>query len=443
MIKDKYADEIIDILNESGYEAYYVGGCVRDALLGVQPGDFDITTNAKPDETAEVFSQKGYRIVETGLKHGTISIICDKRPYEVTTFRVDGEYVDGRHPESVRFVSSLREDLARRDFTVNAMAYHPKMGIVDYFGGQEDIVKRVIRCVGEPVKRFEEDALRILRALRFAGRLGFSIEERTSAAVNECRELLKKISAERIYSELCNILLTDSAADILEKYVDVFGVFIPELMMMVGFEQKTKWHVYDVFKHTMVALKNSPKDLIVRLAVLFHDVGKPHVCVEDAEGFRHFRGHQKVSCELAGEILRRLRADNKTRERVCKLILHHDDRIPVEETAVLRLMRRMGEDTIRSIEVEKADNSAQNPDMVYGRFVDLGKIEKLYEKLKKKDDLCLKLSDLDISGSDVISCGVKAGPKVGEVLEALLEEVIEKRLPNEKEALVEFVKNHF
>ena len=177
--------------------------------------------------------------------------------------------------------------------------------------------------------------------------------------------------------------------------------------------------------------------------MLFHDVGKPHVCVEDAEGFRHFRGHQKVSCELAGEILRRLRADNKTRERVCKLILHHDDRIPVEETAVLRLMRRMGEDTIRSIEVEKADNSAQNPDMVYGRFVDLGKIEKLYEKLKKKDDLCLKLSDLDISGSDVISCGVKAGPKVGEVLEALLEEVIEKRLPNEKEALVEFVKNHF
>lgn len=443
MIKDKYADEIIDILNESGYEAYYVGGCVRDALLGVQPGDFDITTNAKPDETADVFSQKGYRIVETGLKHGTISIICDKRPYEVTTFRVDGEYVDGRHPESVRFVSSLREDLARRDFTVNAMAYHPKMGIVDYFDGQEDIGKRVIRCVGEPVKRFEEDALRILRALRFAGRLGFSIEERTSAAVNECRELLKKISAERIYSELCNILVTDSAADILEKYVDVFGVFIPELMMMVGFEQKSKWHVYDVFKHTMVALKNSPKDLIVRLAVLFHDVGKPHVCVEDAEGFRHFRGHQKVSCELAGEILRRLRADNKTRERVCRLILHHDDRIPVEETAVLRLMRRMGEDTIRSIEVEKADNSAQNPDMVYGRFVDLGKIEKLYEKLKKKDDLCLKLSDLDISGSDVISCGVKAGPKVGEVLEALLEEVTEKRLPNEKEALVEFVKNHF
>ena len=443
MIKDKYADEIIDILNESGYEAYYVGGCVRDALLGVQPGDFDITTNAKPDETAEVFSQKGYRIVETGLKHGTISIICDKRPYEVTTFRVDGEYVDGRHPESVRFVSSLREDLARRDFTVNAMAYHPKKGIVDYFGGQEDIGKRVIRCVGEPVKRFEEDALRILRALRFAGRLGFSIEERTSAAVNECRELLKNISAERIYSELCNILVTDSAADILEKYVDVFGVFIPELMMMVGFEQKSKWHVYDVFKHTMVALKNSPKDLIVRLAVLFHDVGKPHVCVEDAEGFRHFRGHQKVSCELAGEILRRLRADNKTRERVCKLILHHDDRIPVEEAAVLRLMRRMGEDTIRSIEVEKADNSAQNPDMVYERFVDLSKIEKLYEKLKKKDDLCLKLSDLDISGSDVISCGVKAGPKVGEVLEALLEEVTEKRLPNEKEALVEFVKNHF
>lgn len=441
MIKDKYADEIIRILNKNGYEAYYVGGCVRDAILGLIPHDFDITTSAKPEETAQTFRNMGYNVVETGIKHGTVTVICDKKPYEVTTFRMDGKYSDSRHPESVEFVTSLREDLARRDFTVNAMAYHPEIGVVDYFGGQDDLKSKIIRCVGEPVKRFEEDALRILRALRFAGRFNFTIEEKTSKAVKECRGLLKNISAERIFIEFCGILVSADASDIVRRYIDVIGVFLPELLPMIGFEQKSRWHIYDVFEHTMVALNNSPRDLITRLAVLFHDVAKPLVCTEDAEGFRHFKGHQKEGSNIADIVLKRLKADNGTRKRVCNLILHHDDRIPAQEVSVLRLMRRMGEDTQRAIDVEKADHSAQNQLMVSARFDELIEIENIYRDLHNAKDLCINLSDLDISGNDIIACGVEKGRKVGEILNILLDEVIEKRLPNEREALVDFVKN--
>lgn len=439
MIYDKNANEIIYTLNKNGYEAYYVGGCVRDALLGIKPCDFDITTSAKPEETSAIFRRAGYTVIETGIKHGTVSVIFDKKSYEVTTFRVDGKYSDSRHPVSVEFVSSLKEDLARRDFTVNAMAYHPKTGIFDFFGGREDLKNKFIRCVGEPVKRFEEDALRILRALRFASRYDFTIEENTSNAIKQCKALLDNISAERIYSELCGILINSSCAKFFRNYVDVFAVFIPEILPMVGFAQKSRWHIYDVFEHTMVALENTPDDLIVKLTVLFHDMGKPIVFTEDEQGFRHFKGHQKVSCEIAEKILRRLKADNKTRERVCRLVLHHDDRIPLDETAALRLIRRMGEDALRAIYVEKADNLGQNPVMVSKRYSELIELQKMVEKLIKNDEACIYLSDLAISGKDVIACGIKPGPRVGEVLNILLEEVTEKRLPNEREALVDFI----
>ena len=434
------ADEIIRILNKNGYEAYYVGGCVRDALLGDKPHDYDFTTSAKPEECCEVFRSAGYSVIETGIKHGTVSVVLNKKVYEVTTFRSDGEYADNRHPQSVEFVSSLREDVARRDFTINAIAYHPEKGIIDFFGGKQDLNDKVIRCVGEPVKRFEEDALRILRALRFAGRLSFTIEEKTSKAVKQCKGLLKNISAERIYSELCGILKTPKCADIIREYKDVFGVFMPEILDMVGFEQKSRWHVYDVFEHTMVALENTPNDILIRLAILFHDMGKPHVCTEDEQGFRHFKGHQKVSCEIARNILKRLKADNDTIQRVCNLVLHHDDRISAEESAVLRLMRRMGEDTERSIYVEKADHSAQNQNMVAKRCVELLEIENLYKKIKSDKDSCVFLTDLEISGKDVIACGVSEGKQIGEILNALLEEVTEKRLPNKREALINYVK---
>ena len=439
MIYDKNANEIIYTLNKNGYEAYYVGGCVRDALLGIKPCDFDITTSAKPEETSAIFRRAGYTVIETGIKHGTVSVIFDKKSYEVTTFRVDGKYSDSRHPVSVEFVSSLKEDLARRDFTVNAMAYHPKTGIFDFFGGREDLKNKFIRCVGEPVKRFEEDALRILRALRFASRYDFTIEENTSNAIKQCKALLDNISAERIYSEFCGILINSSCAKFFRNYVDVFAVIIPEILPMVGFEQKSRWHIYDVFEHTMVALENTPDDLIVKLTVLFHDMGKPIVFTEDEQGFRHFKGHQKVSCEIAEKILRRLKADNKTRERVYTLVLHHDDRIPLDETAALRLIRRMGEDALRAIYVEKADNLGQNPVMVSKRYSELNELQKMVEKLIKNDEACIYLSDLAISGKDVIACGIKPGPRVGEVLNILLEEVTEKRLPNEREALVDFI----
>ncbi|MBR5785576.1 MAG: CCA tRNA nucleotidyltransferase [Clostridia bacterium] len=439
MIYDKNANEIIYTLNKNGYEAYYVGGCVRDALLGIKPCDFDITTSAKPEETSAIFRRAGYTVIETGIKHGTVSVIFDKKSYEVTTFRVDGKYSDSRHPESVEFVSSLKEDLARRDFTVNAMAYHPNTGIFDFFGGREDLKNKFIRCVGEPVKRFEEDALRILRALRFASRYDFTIEENTSNAIKQCKALLDNISAERIYSEFCGILINSSCAKFFRNYVDVFAVIIPEILPMVGFEQKSRWHIYDVFEHTMVALENTPDDLIVKLTVLFHDMGKPIVFTEDEQGFRHFKGHQKVSCEIAEKILRRLKADNKTRERVYTLVLHHDDRIPLDETAALRLIRRVGEDALRAIYVEKADNLGQNPVMVSKRYSELNELQKMVEKLIKNDEACIYLSDLAISGKDVIACGIKPGPRVGEILNILLEEVTEKRLPNEREALVDFI----
>ena len=434
------ADEIIRILNKSGYEAYYVGGCVRDSLLGNMPHDYDFTTSAKPDECCVLFKSAGYSVIETGIKHGTVSVVLEGKVYEVTTFRSDGEYVDNRHPASVEFVTSLKEDVARRDFTINAIAYHPEKGIIDFFGGKQDLKDKIIRCVGEPVKRFEEDALRILRALRFAGRFGFTIEENTSKAVKQCKDLLKNISAERIYSELCGILMSPKCADIIREYKDVFCVFMPEISDMVGFEQKSRWHVYDVFEHTMVALENTPDDILIRLSILFHDMGKPHVCIEDAQGFRHFKGHQKVSSEIAKSILKRLKADNDTIQRVCRLVLHHDDRIPAKESAVLRLMRRMGEDTLRSIYIEKADHSAQKQDMVAERNEEMLEIERIYEKIKSDKNSCVYLTDLKISGKDVIECGVPEGAKVGEILNILLEEVTEKRLPNEREALVNYVK---
>lgn len=412
MIKDKYADKIIEILNNRGFEAYYVGGCVRDSLLGITPSDYDITTNARPDEVVSLFKALNHNVIETGLKHGTVSVAFEKRLYEVTTFRTDGKYTDGRHPESVVFVQSLKEDLARRDFTVNAMAYHHKTGLVDCFGGRNDLDSKKIRCVGNPVKRFEEDALRILRALRFAGRYDFLIEDETSRAIKDCKELLRNISSERIYSELCGILLTSSAAKILREYVDVFGVFMPEILNMANFE------------HTLAAIENSPKDLIVRLTLLFND----------------FKDHPYESCKISQNILRRLKADNKTRERVERLVLHHDDRIPFEEASILRFMRRMGEDCFRAIEVEQAGLSAQNLQAVQKRFEELLKIKKTIEDISASQDACISLGDLQIKGSDVISCGIKPGPTVGRVLNAVLEEVIEKRLPNEREALVNFVK---
>lgn len=440
LVYDKNADSIIKILNDKGHKAYYVGGCVRDSIMGNIPHDFDIATSAMPCECIEIFRDYGFNVIETGIKHGTVTVIINHLPYEVTTFRIDGEYKDKRHPESVRFVGNLKEDIARRDFTVNALAYHPKEGLIDFFEGQEDIKNKVIRCVGEPEKRFEEDALRILRALRFAARFNFTIEYKTSEAVKKCCVRLKDISAERVYAELCGILISQKPADIIREYLPVFGVLIPELLPAVNFRQNSKWHIYDVFEHTMSALDNTPADINIRLAVLFHDLGKPLVYTQDELGCGHFKGHQKVSCDIARKIMRRLKADNKTTDSVCNLVLHHDDRIPVTREAIIGLIRRMGrEDALRAVYVEMADNMAQKQDMVRERACELKVLKDELEKQLNSDELCVTVSDLDISGSDIISAGIPAGPLVGKVLSFLLDAVTEGKASNSRQELLEYM----
>lgn len=440
---EKHAEEIIRILNQNGYRAYYVGGCVRDALLGKTPHDFDLATDALPEETEALFRGKGYPVIETGIRHGTVSVILEKKPYEITTFRTDGEYRDHRRPDRVTFVRTLREDLARRDFTVNALAFHRKEGVLDYFNGRADLEGRTIRCVGRPEARFKEDALRILRALRFAAQLGFSIEQNTAQAVRSCKELLRTVSAERICAEFTGILEADAPSGILREYIDVFGIFLPELLPSVGFRQNNPWHLYDVFEHTMVALEHTPRDLTVRLAVLFHDIGKPYVYTQDGDGVGHFKGHAALSAQLAEQILKRLRFDRRTREDVCLLVRHHDDRIPADAASVKRLIRRLGkENAARVIRVETADHAAQNPALVAARRQEMQVIGRMIESLTQPGACCLTTADLAVDGTDVLAAGVPQGRQVGRMLERILELVTEEKLPNEREALLRYIETN-
>ena len=437
---DKNAEEIIRILNQNGYEAYYVGGCVRDALMGNVPHDFDIATNALPEQTKRIFWEKGVPVIETGIQHGTISVLLQKQPYEITTFRTDGEYLDHRRPESVTFVRSLKQDLARRDFTMNALAFHREEGVLDFFEGQKDLQNHVIRCVGEPETRFREDALRILRALRFAAVLDFTIERNTAAAIHSSKELLRMVSPERICAEFSKIMMADRPSRVLREYIDVFGIFLPELLPSVGFQQNNPWHRYDVFEHTMVALEHTPCDLPTRLAVLFHDIGKPYVYTQDSNGIGHFKGHAALSETLAKQMMMRLKFDRKTRDTVCLLVLHHDDRIPNTPASVKRLIRRLGkQNAIRVIQVEIADHAAQNSAMVAPRQQEAQSIERMIHELAGKDAACITYADLAVNGTDILEAGVPQGRQVGKLLAMLLETVTEEKLPNEREALLQFI----
>ncbi len=437
------ADKIINMLNNAGYKAYYVGGCVRDALSNIIPHDFDITTDALPLNTVDIFRSAGYDVIETGIKHGTVSVIMNHKSFEVTTFRTEKNYKDNRHPENVTFVQSLRDDLSRRDFTINAMAYNESEGVLDYFSGQEDLKEGIIRCVGEASKRFDEDALRILRALRFASRLGFKIEENTAKAIKEKKYLLKNISAERIFNEFTGILLGKNPAAIIREYYDVFGVFIPELLPLIGCKQNSKWHLFDVFEHTMLALENTENDLILRLAVFFHDFGKPMAKTVGEDGFDHFKGHQRISFEMTKNILNRLRADKKTIDSVSALVLHHDDRIPVNEISVKKMIKRVGmNNAIRSVKIEMADNAAQNPSMVRKRAEELQTLVKLVENILNDSERCLSIGDLKINGADLLKLGMKQGPKVGKILENALDAVIENQILNERDELLKYVKQY-
>lgn len=427
----------LSVLEACGYEGYAVGGCVRDSLIDRTPNDWDITTNATPEQMKACF--RNFRVIETGIRHGTLTVIIDGTQLEITTYRNDGEYLDNRHPVQVTFSEKIEDDLSRRDFTVNAMAYHPQKGLVDLFGGRKDLEARIIRCVGDAQTRFEEDGLRILRAIRFASVLNFEIDEDTAKAIHNCRNLLAGIAAERIREEFCKLICGRGAVRILRDYIDVVSVFLPELDRCVGFEQNTKYHCYDVFEHTLHALElYRGNDLITALGILLHDIGKPLCYTEDEQG-GHFKGHAPVGVEITREVLGRLRFDNETIRRMELLIEWHDIPLSAEKKRVKRLMQKLTDaDILRLLEIKRCDRLAHAVD--YQELPpELAVIPSVMEEIRA-EDACLSLRTLAISGNDLMALGIPRGKQIGEMLQSLLDDVIEERLPNEKNALLHAAK---
>lgn len=430
------ANEIIHTLQDKEYEAYLVGGCVRDSILKRTIHDYDITTSATPDEMLEIF--KGKRIIETGLQHGTITIVVDGEPYEVTTYRIDGNYSDNRRPDKVTFTKSLEEDLKRRDFTINAMAYNDEVGLVDPFNGMEDIKYHKIQCVGKPEDRFDEDALRILRAIRFASQLNFVLEPNTDYVLHKMYKNLENISIEKINSEFCKIAASSNFCVQMVLYYEVFSLFIPEIKDMFGFQQNNPYHMYDVWNHTVHAIEYcESNDLVTRLAVFFHDIGKPH-CYQDGEdGIRHFKGHGRVSADMTDKIMKRLRFDNDTREKVVKLVYYHDATFEVGKKYVKKWLNKIGEEQFRRLlNVRRADIKAQTDINQETRLQKIDNIGYILEEVLQ-DNECFSIKNLAVNGKDLITIGYKPGKEIGEVLNNLLDSVISGEYKNEKEKLLE------
>lgn len=433
---DKRSLLIIEKLNKAGFEAFVVGGCVRDSLLNKEPKDWDICTNAKTDEIMQVF--KGFNIIETGIKHGTVTIMVEKEGYEVTTYRIDGEYTDGRHPDEVVFTSSLKEDLARRDFTINALAYNENTGVKDYFQGKEDLEKGIIRCVGNAEERFEEDGLRILRALRFSSVLGFTIEEETKKAIFNKINKLENVSKERINVEITKMLNGSNIEYILREYKEVLAYVVPEIKQMFDFQQYSKYHKYDVWEHTINVVKNC-KEGLIRVAALFHDIGKPETYTF-FEGQGHFYGHAVVSTKIAEETMLGLKFPNAEIEQVRTLIRYHDATFAPTKKFVLRMLNKMGEESFRLlIELRKADIKGQGKTLEGDDRLDrVAEVEEILNNLE--EDTCFTLKALKINGKDLIEVGYKQGKEIGETLNELLDMVIEGNIENDKEKLLTKVK---
>ena len=427
------AKEVLGQLHKKGFEAYIVGGCVRDALMGRCPNDWDITTSALPAEVKACFP----KTIDTGIEHGTVTVRLHGESYEVTTYRIDGKYEDGRHPTSVTFTPSLTEDLKRRDFTVNAMAWNEEEGLVDLFGGMEDIEHRIIRCVGDPVSRFSEDALRMLRALRFSAQLDFAIEEKTFSAISDLADTLTKISAERIRVELLKLITSAHPERMMEVYKSGLSkVFFPEWDAMCTCTQNSKHHAYDVAEHTIVVMQNVPGEKMIRLAALLHDVAKPICKKTDPKGADHFSGHPTLGAKMAVQILRRLKFDNATIDSVERLVRYHDERPEMTKRNVRRLMHRMGSDCIPDlVALKRADIAGQSDYNRQEKLHRVDELERLYREILK-DGEAVTIKDLKVNGQDVMEVAGKSGPEIGRVLKELLDEVIEDPSKNDREYLL-------
>lgn len=429
------ARHILRTLQAAGFEAYVVGGCVRDSLMGREPEDWDVTTSARPEQVKALFPYT----VDTGIKHSTVTVMLGKDGFEVTTYRIDGKYEDNRHPKEVIYTPSLREDLRRRDFTVNAMAYNDERGLVDYYRGMEDMEIGVVRCVGVPEERFEEDALRIMRAVRFSAQLGFHIDSFTMKAIQKLSPSLLTISAERIQAELTKILTSPHPDYLRGAYkLGVTKIILPELDRAMETEQYHLHHIYTVGEHILHSLKWVDADKVLRLTMLFHDIGKPETLTKDEDGVTHFHGHAKVSAQIADRIMHRLKYDNDTIGKVCRLVEYHDygNNLEPDAAAVRRAINKIGEDAFPLLfQVKRADIYAQSDYLREQKRERLEKWNQLYNEIKQKQQ-CVTLKDLAVSGADLIAAGMKPGKALGDMLQRLLMLVLEEPSLNTKEKLL-------
>lgn len=428
---------VFEMLEAAGFEAFLVGGAVRDYVRNNSPAkDWDITTNALPEQVEQVFAD--YHLIETGLKHGTVTVVIDHEPLEITTYRIDGDYSDHRHPDSVSFTRNLKDDLERRDFTMNALAYNPKTGVVDLVGGRADIEANIVHCVGDPDRRFQEDGLRMLRALRFASMYGMSIEKATAEAIHRNKDLLVNIAAERIQVELTKMLCGKGVAGILREFADVLAVPIPELEPMFGFEQHNPHHDKDVWNHTIAVVESAPSEPVMRWAALLHDIGKPSCFALTEDGVGHFYGHAEKSTDLTEAILAQLRFDNAGRDRIVKLVRYHDMPITADRKLAKRLLSKHGEEAAQQlIELHKADTMGQSA-ICRHRIAIFEDVSQMINEILQEES-CFSLKDLAVNGHDMMTLGFQ-GPTIGRVLQECLDAVLDEQIPNEHEALMAFAK---
>lgn len=438
----KDVEFILKKLNSYNEEAFLVGGSVRDLLLNKNPFDYDITTSAKPDKIIKIF--KDFKVVTLAKKFGTISLILNNRTYEITTYRIDGEYLCNRKPKEVIYTDNLKLDLSRRDFTINALAYHPETGIIDYFNGLEDLSNKIIRTVNNPNIRFKEDGLRILRCLRFSSTLNFNIEKNTSKAIFENKEILNKISTERINQEFSKLICGRNIEKTLTEYIEIIGVFIPEILQLKDFKQNNSYHIYDVLTHTIKSLTFIESDLELRMVMLLHDIGKPTTYTEDINSIGHFYKHNIKSAEIAKNILIRLKYPNKVIDNIVLLIKNHDIQILENKKAVKKRINKLGsiELFFKLLEIKRADILAQNPIYLKDRIIQIDNLEKIANEIKYNKE-CTSLNTLQINGKDLINLGIPEGRLIGEILTILLNEVIEGNILNNRNILLNYVKSKY